>query len=400
MDKRETRIVLGVTGGVAAYKSCELVRLCGKAGILVDVVLSEAATHFVTPALFQALSHRPVWVSAWDDRMPNQMAHIQLTRGAAGVVIAPATADSLARVAQGRAEDLLSMLCLARPRSVPLYMAPAMNIEMWENPATQRNIQQLQNDGVHLLGPIIGEQACGEYGGGRMMEPLDIMMSLDALLVPPVLRGYHCVITAGCTEEPIDPVRVITNVSSGKMGYALARAARAAGASVTLISGISGEPVPPGVDLVRVRTALQMFDAVKQHLSGTHLFIGVAAVADYRPVEMSTSKIKKNISKASINLELRENPDILAWVAAQQPVPYCVGFAAETNDLLKNAGEKRERKGIPLIVVNDATIAMGSTENQVSLIDQSGVYPLPRQDKITLARSLIEEIAKRMGKNV
>ncbi|HEY4371557.1 MAG TPA: bifunctional phosphopantothenoylcysteine decarboxylase/phosphopantothenate--cysteine ligase CoaBC [Burkholderiales bacterium] len=392
MDKR---IVLGITGGVAAYKACELTRLCVKAGIEVDVVMTEAATHFVTPTTFQALSNRPVWTSPWDAREPKSMAHIELSRRAAGIVIVPASANFMAKLVHGIADDLLSTLCLARQPGSPLLVAPAMNVEMWLQTPTQRNVAQLREDGITVMGPGSGAQACGEVGDGRMLEPTQIFGYIEALFVPKVLQGKRFVITAGPTEEPIDPVRVITNTSSGKMGYSVAAAAAAAGAQVTLISGPTHLDTPAGVTKVSVKTAKDMFEAVKQAVTGADVFIAVAAVADYHVANYSERKIKKDERHPGLTLELEQNPDILAW-AAQQKGLFSVGFAAESHDVLVNAEAKRKRKNIPLLVANKAQDAFGQDENEITLIDDAGRHPLPRGTKADLARQLIAHIAARV----
>ncbi len=393
----EKRIVLGVTGGVAAYKACELVRLCVKAGIAVDVVMTQAGEHFVTAVTFQALSGRTVYTDLWDASIPNNMAHIELTRAhpaeAAGVVVVPATADFMAKLVQGRADDLLSTLIIARQPTCPLLLAPAMNVEMWQNPATQRNALQLRADGVTLLGPGRGDQACGETGDGRMLEPEEIFQNIEALFAPKLLAGKRVLITAGPTQEPIDPVRVITNHSSGKMGYALADAARAAGAEVTLVSGPVSLATPANVTRVDVQTAREMFDAVKLRVSQSDIFIAVAAVADYHVVNGSAQKIKKD-GAGKFTLELAENPDILAHVAALPNAPYCVGFAAESEKLLEHAEAKRKRKRVPLLVANLAQAAFGADDNDVVLLDDAGTHALPRAPKTLLARQIVERIAR------
>ena len=392
----EKRIVLGVTGGVAAYKACELVRLCVKAGIAVDVVMTQAGEHFVSAVTFQALSGRTVYTDLWDASIPNNMAHIELTRAhpteAAGIVVVPATADFMAKLVQGRADDLLSTLIIARQPTCPLMLAPAMNVEMWQNPATQRNAMQLRADGVTLLGPGRGDQACGETGDGRMLEPEEIFTSIEALFAPKILAGKRVLITAGPTHEPIDPVRVITNHSSGKMGFALADAARAAGAEVTLVSGPVTLATPANVTRVDVLTARAMFDAVKLRVGQCDIFIAVAAVADYHVVNGSAQKIKKD-GTGKFTLELAENPDILTHVAALPHAPYCVGFAAESEKLLEHAEAKRKRKQVPLLVANLAHAAFGADDNDVVLLDDAGAHPLPRAPKTLLARQIISRIA-------
>jgi phosphopantothenoylcysteine decarboxylase / phosphopantothenate---cysteine ligase len=394
MDKR---IVLGITGGIAAYKSCELVRLAVKAGFQVDVVMTEAATRFIGPATFQALSGRPVWTDIWDPRESRSMAHIELTRGAAGILVAPASADFLAKLAHGNANDLLSTLCLARPAACALLAAPAMNVEMWQQAPTQRNVAQLRADGVTILGPGRGEQACGETGDGRMLEAAGLFAHLSALVAPKLLRGKRVLITAGPTEEPIDPVRMITNTSSGKMGYALAQAAADAGATVCLISGPTALPAPAGATRIDVKTARDMFAAVKSQVAGADVFIAVAAVADYYVKEYSERKLKKDERHPGLTLELAQNPDILKWVAGLDNGPFCVGFAAESHDVLENAEAKRKRKGIPLLVANRAQDAFGRDDNEVTLIDDHGRHALPRGSKTDLARDIVAHLALALG---
>ena len=389
------RIVLGVTGGVAAYKAAELARLFVKAGAAVDVVLTESATHFVGTATWQALSNRPVWTTLWDERMDNAMAHIDLTRGADALVVAPATADFIAKLVHGLADDLLSTLCLAR--DCPLYVAPAMNRQMWEHPATRRNIAQLQQDGVTLLGPASGEQACGEVGEGRMLEAQEIFDAVLASMAKPgMLAGKRVLLTAGPTFEAIDPVRGITNSSSGKMGFALARACADAGAQVTLVAGPTAQATPNGVKRVDVTSALQMRDAVLANLSGQDVFIAVAAVADYRPEVVADQKIKKK--DAALTIKLIPNPDILAEVAARKDAPFCVGFAAESHDLDRYAETKRRAKKLPLVVGNLVQQALGSDCNQVTLFDDAGAHPLPVGDKLQVARGIVAHIAQLMEK--
>ncbi|MDD2872074.1 MAG: bifunctional phosphopantothenoylcysteine decarboxylase/phosphopantothenate--cysteine ligase CoaBC, partial [Azoarcus sp.] len=340
------KLVLGVTGGVAAYKAAELVRLLIKAGADVHVVLTEGGARFVTAVTYQALSGNPVWTDLWDARMDNNMAHIDLSRDADAVLIAPATADCLARLAQGRADDLLTTLCLAR--DVPLLVAPAMNRQMWEHPATQRNVATLGDDGVTVVGPAAGEQACGETGMGRMLEPEEILEAVIAFFTPKRLAGRKVVLTAGPTFEAVDPVRAITNTSSGKMGYALATACARAGAEVVLVSGPVALAAPAGVLRVDVRSALEMRAAVFDALPAADVFIGVAAVADYRPLQAAEHKIKK--SGDTMRIELTPNPDILAEVASRPDAPFCVGFAAESRDLDAYAEGKRKNKKLPMLV--------------------------------------------------
>jgi phosphopantothenoylcysteine decarboxylase/phosphopantothenate--cysteine ligase len=318
------------------------------------------------------------------------MGHIELSRDRDLIVVAPATADFMARVVHGRADDLLAALCVAR--RCPLMLAPAMNVEMWENPATQRNVSVLRADGVHLAGPAPGDQACGETGMGRMLEPAEIFSEIQTLFRPGVLAGKRVLITAGPTEEPVDPVRVLTNRSSGKMGYAVARAAREAGAEVTLVSGPVALATPAGVARVDVRTAQEMFDAVKQSAKSCDVFISVAAVADYRIKNPSGQKLKKSDGKG-MTLELVENPDILSWVAALPKPPFCVGFAAESENLAKYAQEKRAKKHLPLIAANLAQDALGNDDNDIVLYDERGEHALGRGPKIELARKLVEHVA-------
>ena len=388
------RVVLGVTGGVAAYKAAELTRLLVKAGALVDVVLTEAATRFVGAATFQALSGRPVWTTLWDDRASNAMAHIDLTRGAAALVVAPATADFIAKLVHGLADDLLSTLCLAR--DCPLLVAPAMNRQMWENPATQRNVKQLQSDGVDVLGPASGDQACGEIGEGRMLEAQEIFDTVVASMQPKRLAKKKILITAGPTFEAIDPVRGITNSSSGKMGFALARACIDAGADVTLVAGPTSQATPLGATRIDVTSALQMREAVFANLKGQQVFIAVAAVADYRPVKTAEQKIKKTNAKLSI--ELVPNPDILAEVSALKNAPFCVGFAAESSNLAKYAEAKRKAKKLPLLVGNLVQDGLGGDTNKVTLFDANGAHPLPSASKSIVAHGIVEHIAGMLKK--
>ena len=384
------KILLGLTGGIAAYKAAELARRLVKAGADVRVAMTEAAGRFITPVTMQALTGQPVWTDLWDPRVSDNMGHIELSRDRELIVVAPASADFLAKLASGLADDLLSTLCVAR--RCPLLVAPAMNVEMWQNAATQRNIARLMEDGVVFAGPAAGDRACGEVGLGRMLEPADIAAEIEALLQPKMLAGRRVLVTAGPTEEPIDPVRVLTNSSSGKMGYAVARAAQEAGADVTLVSGPVSLATPPGVTRVDVRTAQQMFDAVKRVAPKSDLFIAVAAVADYKPKQVSASKIKKANGKA-VTLELEENPDILAYVAGMKDAPFCVGFAAESEELEKNAMEKRAKKKVPVIAANLATQAIGADDNAIRLFDAHGAHDLGRGAKIELARKLVAHIA-------
>ena len=390
MEFQGKRIVLGVTGGIAAYKAAELVRLLIKQGATVQVAMTEAATHFITPVTFQALSGNPVFTDQWDPRVANNMAHIDLSRAADVLLIAPASADFLAKVANGLADDLLSTLTLAR--DCPLLVAPAMNQQMWENAATQRNIATLRSDGIAILGPACGEQACGENGLGRMLEPEEILTELIAHFQPRLLAGKKVLLTAGPTFEAIDPVRGITNLSSGKMGFALARAAREAGAEVTLVCGPVSQPTPSGIKRVDVTSAHEMHAAVMQCAAAQDVFIGVAAVADYRPKLASEHKIKKDGASAT-PIELVQNPDILADVAALPAPPLCVGFAAESRNLADYAQKKRAAKKIPLIVGNLVQHGFGGDDTMLTLFDDDGATPLPPGPKLALARALIEHIA-------
>jgi phosphopantothenoylcysteine decarboxylase / phosphopantothenate---cysteine ligase len=388
------RIVLGVTGGVAAYKAAELVRLLVKAGAEVDVALTAAGAQFVGAATFQALTGRRVWQALWDERMDNGMAHIELTRGAAALLVAPATADFLAKLAHGFADDLLSTLCLAR--DCPLLVAPAMNRQMWENPATQRNVAQLRADGVSVLGPAHGEQACGEVGDGRMLEAAELFDDLYASLQAKLLAGKRVLLTAGPTFEALDPVRGLTNTSSGKMGFSLARACAEVGAEVTLVAGPVALATPRGVRRVDVQSALQMREAVMQALPGQNVFIGVAAVADYRPRQASAHKIKK--SAGNLTLEFEANPDILAAVAALPDAPFCVGFAAESQDLAAYAEGKRVAKKLALVVGNLVQDGLGGDTNAVTLFDAAGAHVLSPADKSEVARGIVAHIASLMEK--
>ncbi|MDR5756187.1 bifunctional phosphopantothenoylcysteine decarboxylase/phosphopantothenate--cysteine ligase CoaBC [Caballeronia sp. LZ035] len=389
-------LVLGLTGGIACYKIAELTRLLIKAGATVQIVMTEAATQFITPVTMQALSGRPVYTSQWDARMPNNMPHIDLSREADAIVIAPASTDFMAKLAHGRCDDLLSTLCIAR--DCPLLVVPAMNRQMWQNPATQRNVAQLRADGIEVLGPDSGSQACGEVGDGRMIEPEAAFEAICAFFQPKILRGQRVLITAGPTFEPLDPVRGLTNRSSGKMGFALARAAAQAGADVHLVAGPVALETPWGVFREDVQTAQQMHDAVMQATPDADIFIAVAAVADWRAEQVSEHKIKKMPGAPQPSFTFVENPDILATVARLPNPPYCVGFAAESGDLDVNGAEKRKRKGIPLLIGNIGQLAFGRDDNEVVLFEESGTTPLPRADKQQLARTLIAEIARRAPK--
>jgi phosphopantothenoylcysteine decarboxylase/phosphopantothenate--cysteine ligase len=388
MQKNKS-IVLGITGGIAAYKAAELVRLLVKANIDVQVVMTEAACQFITPVTMQALSGKPVFKDMWDASIANGMPHIELSRAADAIVIAPASADFIAKLVQGRADDLLSTLCLAR--DCPLLVAPAMNKQMWENPATQRNITQLSADNISILGPDSGEQACGEIGLGRMLEPEDLFNLIQAQFQPKILTGKKILVTAGATLEMIDPVRAITNLSSGKMGYAIAQAAFEMGADVTLVSGASALKPPLGVKFISATSADLMYLTVMQNIAAQDIFISVAAVADYSPVETSVQKIKK--SKSSLTIELKPNKDILAEIASLPNPPFCVGFAAESENLLEYAEAKRKSKKLPLIVANLMHDSMGQDDNSVTLLDDKGTHNLPRLPKQLVAEMLLQHIA-------
>ena len=395
-------IVLGLSGGVACYKSAELTRLLVKAGASVQVVMTEAAAQFITPVTMQALSGRPVYCSQWDAREANNMPHINLSREADSILIAPCSADFIARLVQGRADELLSLMCLARPIDrVPLLVAPAMNREMWAHPATQRNLAQVAADGAQVLGVGCGEQACGETGDGRMLEPEEIVEELAAFFTPKLLAGQRVLVTAGPTFEAIDPVRGITNLSSGKMGFAIARAARAAGAEVTLVAGPVHLATPRGVRRIDVRSAQNMFQTVEGQAQQATVFIATAAVADWRPASSAEHKIKKDGSGAVPALGFVENPDILAHVAqsprAQNGQLYCVGFAAESENLLAHASAKRARKGVPLLVGNIGPATFGQDDNALLLVDADGSRELARASKTELARQLVAEIAQRLA---
>ena len=389
VDLRNKPVLLGVTGGIAAYKAAELTRLLVKAGAQVQVVMTAAATEFITAKTFQALSGRPVLTDLWADASRDGMAHIQLGRDYELVLIAPATANFIAKLAHGLADDLLSAICLAR--TCPLWVAPAMNQQMWQHPATRRNVLQLVQDGARLLGPASGEQACGEVGEGRLLAPAAICAALQAQVESGRLANLTVLITAGPTIERLDPVRALTNFSSGKMGYAVAQAVLEAGAKVILISGPTGLTPPAAAHLIMVESAAEMLAAVNQQIATTDIFISVAAVADYRPVQIRANKIKK--SEAVLTLDLLPNVDILGYVAQLPKPPFCVGFAAETEHLLINGEAKRQRKKLPLLVVNDAQTALGSDDNELILLDDNGVHRLPRADKLSLARQLVDHLA-------
>ena len=401
LDLQNKHIVLGLTGGIACYKAAELCRALIKQGASVQVVMTESATQFITAVTMQALSNRAVYVSQWDAREPNNMAHINLSREADAILVAPASADFMAKLLHGRADDLLSLMCLARPVSeVPLILAPAMNREMWTNPATQRNVVQLTQDGALVLDVGQGDQACGETGDGRMLEPEEIVQDLIAAFQPKLLAGRKVLVTAGPTYEAIDPVRGITNLSSGKMGFAIARAAHEAGAEVTVIAGPVHLSTPRGVIRVDVRSAQDMHGAVMSRVKEASVFVATAAVADWRVSHVAEQKIKKTAKGDAPDLQFTENPDILGEVAksdrAQSGALFCVGFAAESHDLQKHAQAKREKKGVPLLVGNIGPATFGSDENALLLVDAKSVQEIPKANKLELARKLVAEIAQRM----
>jgi phosphopantothenoylcysteine decarboxylase/phosphopantothenate--cysteine ligase len=401
-DLAGRHIVLGLTGGIACYKAAELTRELVKAGATVQVVMTEAAEHFIGAATMQALSNRPVFTSQWDPREANNMAHINLTRQADALLVAPASADFIAKLAHGRADELLSLTCLARPiATCPLLLAPAMNREMWAHPATQRNVAQVIADGATVLGPAAGDQACGEVGDGRMLEAVELRDDLIAFFQPKVLAGLAVLVTAGPTYEAIDPVRGITNLSSGKMGFAVARAAAEAGARVTLVAGPVALATPRGVTRIDVFSAQQMHDAVMPAAVGHDVFVATAAVADWRPVQTATQKIKKTAGREVPSIDLTENPDILAAVAALPEPPFCVGFAAESTEVARHAREKLARKNVPLVVGNLGPATFGRDDNALLLVDAEGERELPgggqRADKLVLARELVADIARRLA---
>ena len=386
------KIVLGITGGIAAYKAADLVRLLIKANIDVQVVMTVAACEFITPITLQALSGKPVFIQIWDGSVGNGMPHIELSRDADAILIAPASANFLAKLVHGSADDLLSTLCLAR--DCPLLVAPAMNKQMWENAATQRNIAQLKADGVTILGPAAGEQACGEVGLGRMLEADELLAAINAHFTPQLLAGKRVLITAGATLEMIDPVRAITNLSSGKMGYALAQVAADMGAMVTLISGATALTPPANATNIVATSSDTMYQAVMSHIKNQDIFIAVAAVADYTPTSPSTQKIKKSDhGNGTLSLQLTPTKDILKDVASLPNAPFCVGFAAESENLIAYASKKRIAKKLPLIVANEVTSAMGSDSNTVTLIDDAGTHPLPTASKTELAHGILKHIA-------
>ena len=383
------KIILGVTGGIAAYKAAELVRLMIRQGMEVQVIMTDAACQFITPVTMQALSGRPVFTGMWESGIANGMPHIDLSRDADAILVAPASADFLAKLAHGHADDLLSTLCLAR--DCPLVVAPAMNRQMWENPATQRNTAQLAQDGVRILGPAEGEQACGETGLGRMLEAENIMQLLMQGNTSGLLSGKHILITAGPTVEHIDPVRAITNFSSGRMGYSIAQAAMEMGAQVTLVSGPVALAAPNNIKVISVISAREMLDSVMRNIADQDIFISVAAVSDYRPAQPSIQKIKKGTHNLSI--ELVPNEDILAQVSARPDRPFCVGFAAESENLLEYAEQKRRAKKLPLIAANLVNDSLGGEQTSLTLLDDAGAHPLVRSSKLEAARQLLQHVA-------
>ncbi|MCE9633946.1 MAG: bifunctional phosphopantothenoylcysteine decarboxylase/phosphopantothenate--cysteine ligase CoaBC [Methylophilales bacterium] len=387
------KILLGITGGIAAYKAAELVRLLVKQNMDVQAVMTASACQFITPLTLQALSGKPVLTDLWDNA-GNGMSHISLARDADAIVIAPASANFITKLVHGAADDLLSTLCLARGKC-PLFVAPAMNVEMWQNPATQRNVAQLAQDGIAVLGPVSGDQACGEVGLGRMLEPEALLEELETSFQPKILQGKNVMVTAGATFEAIDPVRGITNLSSGKMGYAVARAAQEMGATVTLVSAACLD-APRGVNVISVVSAQNMLDTVMAHIAKQDIFIGVAAVSDYRMTNPKPQKIKKDGN--ALSLELVQNTDILATVANLPKPPFCVGFAAESENLLKYAEQKRRQKNLPLLAANLVQYGFGGDENTLILLDEEGSHPLPTANKLTLARQLLQHIASLLGK--
>ncbi|HXE78803.1 MAG TPA: bifunctional phosphopantothenoylcysteine decarboxylase/phosphopantothenate--cysteine ligase CoaBC [Rhodanobacter sp.] len=395
MRLAQRRILVGVSGGIAAYKSCGLVRRLREAGAEVRVVMTANAAHFVGAATFQALSGQAVRSSLWDAHAEAAMGHIELARWAERVVIAPATADVIARLAHGMADDLLTTLCLAT--TAPLYLAPAMNRQMWAHAAMQANLAVLRERGVHVLGPAAGDQACGEVGAGRMLEPEALRDALAASFVDEVLRGVRVLVSAGPTYEDLDPVRYLGNRSSGRMGFAVAQAAAEAGAAVTLVAGPVQLPTPAGVvRRIDVRSAGQMHAAVLAAAPQTDIYIGAAAVGDYRPAHTAEHKLKKQADEG-ITLALVQNPDILAGLAAQEPHPFLVGFAAETDDVADYAQDKLRRKGLDMIAANQVGAGMGIevADNALQVFWPGGSQSLPRAAKQELARDLVASIAQR-----
>ncbi len=388
------RLLLGMTGGIAAYKVADLARQLVKAGADVRVVMTEAACRFITPVTMQALTGQAVHTDLWDARIRDNMGHIELSRDRDLILVAPASANFMAKLANGQGDDLLSTLCLAR--RIPLAIAPAMNVEMWENAATRRNLARLIDDGITVMGPAAGDQACGETGMGRMLEPIELFDALAAMLGAKLFEGKKVLVTAGPTYEPIDTVRGITNQSSGKMGYAVAQAAIEAGAQVTLISGPTTLATPTGATRIDVQSAIEMHAAVMAGAKACDIFISVAAVADYHVVGAKSHKIKRGVDNLSI--ELAPNPDILAQVAAMKKPPFCVGFAAETENLRANAQAKRSKKNIPLLAANLAQETFGRDDNAITLFDDNGEHEIARAAKIVVARQLIAHVAAMLQK--
>ena len=388
------RVLLGITGGIAAYKAAELVRLLVQQEVDVQVVMTESAIRFIAPLTLQALSGRRVHTDMWDLNAENGMSHIQLSRDTDLIVIAPASADFIAKLVHGHADDLLSTLCLAR--DCPMFVAPAMNRQMWDHPATQRNVAMLREDGVRVLGPDSGSQACGETGMGRMTEPEALCDQIVGWFEPKVLDKVNVVVTAGPTFERLDAVRGLTNLSSGRMGYAIARASRDAGARVILVTGPTMLQPPSGIRVVKVTSAQEMLEGVEKALSDCHVFISVAAVADYAPLNPQEQKIKKDAR--ILALELAPTPDILANVASRANPPFCVGFAAESEKLDEYAESKRKRKHLPLLAANLAHEAIGAESNELILFDDEGRHVLPRAPKLTQARLLVHHLARLYAK--
>lgn len=392
-------ILLGISGGIAAYKSCELVRLLKKQGHSVSVVMSKASIEFISPLTFQALSGNPVLTDTHENSLGNGMAHINLTREADALVIAPATANTIAKISHGIADNLLANLVAAR--KCPLAVAPAMNVEMWNNPANLRNIEQLRSDGITVFQPAYGEQACGEIGLGRMLEAADLADLISDLWTPKILLGKRILITAGATFEAIDPVRGITNISSGQMGMALARACRAAGAKVTLIYGQLQTTIPTGLlHTEQAVSAEEMFHSVHNHITNQDVFISVAAVADYKVTNSSSQKMKKDGSGKVPVIELTENPDILASITSLPDPPFCIGFAAESERVLEYARVKRIRKNIPLLVANQISQSMGKTTNQITIIDDENEISFPETDKRQVADNIVKHLAACLNRSL
>ena len=391
-------ILLGVTGGIAAYKSAEIVRHLKKSGASVRVVMTRSAEEFITPLTLQALSGNRVSTELLDAEAEAAMGHIELAKWADGILIAPATANTIARLSSGRGDDLLSTVTLAFDG--PISIAPAMNQAMWRDERTQENLNKLINTNFGICGPGSGEQACGDIGLGRMLEPLEILEMFSSSFDKGIMSGKRILITAGPTQEPIDPVRFITNRSSGKMGYALAEAAIESGAQVTLISGPVNIEPPSNCNLVAIKTAKEMYESVMHHIKGADVYIGTAAVSDYSPAHINESKIKKDGSNAAMVLELKENQDILKSVSELEERPYVVGFAAETDNLIENAEKKLNNKNLDLIVANDVSdkeIGFDSDENEVTLITHEEKQLIQKQNKRKISKNIIEFISGRIN---